>query len=113
MSCRAQRAIRVGAAESAVAAGNQAAYRRQSVTQVSTGRPVQCILTQDRSVPRCTPLPMPCRLRSAIPIHIRHKSIQVQLVAIRNSLAKALIALLPTNIFGVSGIGGVNSGPPT
>jgi hypothetical protein len=48
---------------------------------------------------------MPCRLRSAIPIHIRHKSIQVQLVAIRNSLTKALIALLP---FGVSGIGGVN-----
>lgn len=105
MSCHAQRASRFGAAESAVAAGNQAAYRRQSVTQVSTGRPVLCILTQDRPVHRCTPLPMPCRLRSAIPIHIRHKSIQVQLVAIRNSLTKALIALLP---FGVSGIGGVN-----
>ena len=108
MSRHAQCANRFGAAESAVAAGSQAAYSRQSVTQVSTGRPVQCILTQDRPVPRCTPLPMPCRLRSAIPIHIRHKSIQVQLVAIRNSFTKALIALWPTNIFGVSGIGGEN-----
>jgi hypothetical protein len=107
MSRHAQRASRFGAAESAVAAGNQAAYRRQSVTRVSTGRPVQCILTQDRPVPRCTPLPT-CRLRSAIPIHIRHKSIQVQLAPIRDSLTKALIALLTTNIFGVSGIGGVN-----
>jgi hypothetical protein len=75
----AQRANQFGAAENAVAAGNKAAYRRQSVTQVSMRRPVQRTRPPGYPDPKCTRL-------SAIPIHIHDKSIQVELVLIRNSL---------------------------
>jgi hypothetical protein len=90
----AQRANQFGAAANAVAAGNKAAYRRQSVTQVSTSHTVRCILAQGRPVPRCTPLQMSRHPQSATQVHTRHSSIQVQVVPIHNSLTKAVIALL-------------------
>jgi len=89
MSRHAQRANQFGAVGDAVAAGNQAAYRRPSVTQVSTGRLIMCIPPLGRPVPKFTLLlRVPCQLRSVIPIHIRDKFIPVQLIPIRNSLKK-------------------------
>jgi hypothetical protein len=97
MSRHAQRANQFGAVGDAVAAGNQVAYRRRSVTQVSTGRLIMCTPPLGRPAPKFTLLlRVPRQLRSVIPIRIRDKFIQVQLIPIRNSLKKLLIALLPT-----------------
>ncbi len=82
MSGHALRANQFGAAGDAVAAGNQAAYRRPNVTQVLTAHLLMCMV---RPVPKCTLL---LQFRSFIPIHIRDKFIQLQVIRIRNKLAK-------------------------
>ena len=88
MSGHAQRANQFGAAEDAVAAGNQAAYRRRNVIQVLTSHLLMCMV---RPAPKCTLLLLraPRRFRSFIPIHIRDKFIQLQVIPIRNKLTKA------------------------
>jgi hypothetical protein len=79
-----------GVAANTVAVGSRAADHRWSVTLVTTSCLVRATFVPSRPVPKCTPVPMLCRLLNPILDLTHQKFIRAQLVPIRGNGKAAL-----------------------